>query len=58
MKQTRKEHSPVFKGKVALAALQGGTGFFVTELRVVSRSQRRAMIDPLVKTRFEEVPAI
>ena len=24
---------------------QGGTGFFVTELRVVSRSQRRAMID-------------
>ena len=105
MKQTRKKHSPVFKGKVALAALQGehtiaelasrfevhpsqihawkkaltqgaphlfengagrqekdqevltapalptdwaaqgGTGFFVTELRVVSRSQRRAMID-------------
>ena len=23
MKQTRKKHSPVFKGKVALAALQG-----------------------------------
>ena len=26
-------------------AAQGGTGFFVTELRVMSRSQRRAMID-------------
>ena len=104
MKQTRKKHSPVFKAKVALAALQGEhtiqswpaglkstrarsmpgrrpcfrgrrtslkmvldarrrskrsslpsstnrlgssrwNGIFVTELRVVSRSQRRAMID-------------